>query len=171
MTKRILKYCFVILFFALISLNGKAQEEYMYENQNTSFELDSVKRLSDFEYIYYSMADVEIFYSSDRTSKKRLCAIKFLCDYKGHIYDCEIDLDVKFKVKNIKLYARKVYKEDTSVSSHNVLYFPYSYYGIGSSTTTHHKKGDYAGSNKIYSYRKRYNSNERVYYKDFLKQF
>ena len=76
MTKRILKYCFVILFFALISLNGKAKEEYMYENQNTSFELDSIKRLSDFEYIYSSMADVEIFYSSDRTSKKKIVCNK-----------------------------------------------------------------------------------------------
>lgn len=169
---RILKYCFVILFIACISLNGKAQEEYMYENQNTSFELDSVNRLSDFEYVYSSMDKEEIFFSSDNeTSKKKLCAIKFICDYKGYIYDCKIGLDTNFKVKKIKLYARKVYKEDTSVSSHNVLYSPYSYYGKGSSTTTHHKKGDYAGTDKICSYKLKFKSKEKIYYKDFLKRF
>lgn len=165
MTKRILKYCFFILFFALISLNGKAQEEYRFVDYNNSLEIDSIKRRSDFEYLYLSDITDEINPIDRKVLKDKLQAIKFICSYKRYMYDCKIILDGKFMAKKIKLYQRNIFKKDVSFSSH-----AYGY-GIGSSISTHHKKGDYAGSDRTYSYKVRFKKRERVYYKDFLNRF
>ena len=140
-----------------IILNCQAQEEYKYVNYSTKFEIDSIIRQSDFEYIY-SLTNTK--------GKKVLTEIVFKCAYKGYMYDCKINLDRKFKVKKIKLFARIVYTEDTSNSKHWI-----SSSGIGGSTTVHHKKGEYAGTEKYYSYKLNYKKEERTYYKDYLTQF
>lgn len=49
---RNLKYIFFILFLSCIILNCQAQEEYKYVKYSTQFEIDSIIRKSDFEYIY-----------------------------------------------------------------------------------------------------------------------
>lgn len=85
------------------------------------------------------------------------------------MYDCKINLDASFRVKNIKLFARIVYTEDVSKSEHYLTNYTNSMYG--STTTLHYKKGDYARTTKFHSHKLRYKKRERTYYKDYLKQF
>lgn len=154
---RNLKYCIFILFWGCMILNCEAQEEYKYVKYSTEFEIDSIIRKSDFEYIY-SPTNIK--------GKKILSYIMFKCAYKGYMYDCEIELDAKFNVKKIKLFARIVYTQDISNSNHWTGSF-----GIGGSSTIHHKKGDYAGTERFHSFKRNYYKQERTYYKDYLKQF
>lgn len=154
---RNLKYICFILFLSCIILNCQAQEEYKYVKYSTEFEIDSIIRKSDFEYIYSLTNEKE---------KKKLTGIVFKCAYKGYMYDCKINLDASFRVKNIKLFARIVYTQDISNSN---LWIGSS--GIGGSSTIHHKKGDYARTTKFHSHKLRYKKQERTYYKDYLKQF
>ena len=85
------------------------------------------------------------------------------------MYDCKINLDASFRVKNIKLFARIVYAEDVSKSVHYLTNYTNSMYG--NTTTIHYKKGDYARTTKFHSHKLRYKKRERTYYKDYLKQF
>ncbi len=157
---RNLKYCIFILFLSCIILNCQAQEEYKYVKYSTEFEIDSIIRKSDFQYTYSLTNEKE---------KKKLTGIAFKCAYKGYMYDCKINLDASFRVKNIKLFARIVYKEDVSKSEHYLTNYTNSMYG--NTTTIHYKKGDYARTRKFHSLRQRYKKQERTYYKDYLKQF
>lgn len=157
---RNLKYCIFILFLGCIILNCQAQEEYKYVKYSTEFEIDSIIRKSDFEYIYSLTNEKE---------KKKLTKIVFKCAYKGYMYDCKINLDASFRVKNIKLFARIVYTEDVSKSEHYLTNYTNSMYG--NTTTLHYKKGDYARTTKFHSHKLRYKKQERTYYKDYLKQF
>lgn len=157
---RNLKYCIFILFLGCMILNCQAQEEYKYVKYSTEFEIDSIIRKSDFQYIY-SPTNIK--------GKKILSYIMFKCAYKGFMYDCKINLDASFRVKNIKLFARIVYTEDVSKSEHYLTNYTNSMYG--NTTTIHYKKGDYARTRKFHSLKLRYKRLERTYYKDYLKQF
>lgn len=157
---RNLKYCIFILFLGCMILNCQAQEEYKYVKYSTEFEIDSIIRKSDFQYIYSLTNEKE---------KKKLTGIVFKCAYKGFMYDCKINLDASFRVKNIKLFARIVYTEDVSKSEHYLTNYTNSMYG--NTTTIHYKKGDYARTRKFHSLKLRYKRLERTYYKDYLKQF
>ena len=157
---RNLKYCIFILFLGCMILNCQAQEEYKYVKYSTEFEIDSIIRKSDFQYIYSLTNEKE---------KKKLTGIVFKCAYKGYMYDCKINLDASFRVKNIKLFARIVYTEDVSKSEHYLTNYTNSMYG--NTTTIYYKKGDYARTRKFHSLKLRYKKLERTYYKDYLKQF
>ncbi len=136
---------------------------YRYVNYPTNcLETDSIFVKSDFEYIYVTYSQT----ANKSSLKQILKAICFKCAYKGYMYDCKINLDSKFRVRNIKLYAKKVYINDVSTSEHNMI--SYANYGHGNSTTVHHKKGDYAGTVRFYAFKLRYKKRERTYYKDYL---